>query len=178
MQTLASCTARERGPRLPGAPRRSRCDFDGEYSERLISEDPEIKGHFTHYFGDLLSLKLRSKLRSAALIEDAIQETFVRVLTTLKKRRGLTTPESLGAYVNSVASNVLFELYCGAGKVTPQDQNRHEPGERYPGAETMFVAADERLRVREALADLPQKEKTCCVGCSSKVVTETKSAGS
>ena len=53
-----------------------------------------------------------------------------------------------------------------------------EPGERYPGAETMFVAADERLRVREALADLPQKEKTCCVGCSSKVVTETKSAGS
>ena len=84
----------------------------------------------------------------------------------------------LGAYVNSVASNVLFELYCGAGKVTPQDQNRHEPGERYPGAETMFVAADERLRVREALADLPQKEKTCCVGCSSKVVTETKSAGS
>jgi hypothetical protein len=61
---VASCTTREREPRLPGGARLSRDDFDGEYVERLVSEDPEIEWHFTRYFGDLLSLKLRSKLRS------------------------------------------------------------------------------------------------------------------
>lgn len=159
VQTVASCTPRERGPRLPGLPRRSRYDFDGEYVERLVSEDPEIERHFTRYFGDLLSLKLRSKLRSPALIEDAKQETFVRVLTTLKKRRGLATPESLGAFVNSVANNVVFELYRGGAKVTPLAAGHDEPDERAPDAETTLLAAEERFRVREALADLPQKEK-------------------
>jgi len=178
VQTLASCTARERGPRLPGAPRRSRCDFDGEYSERLISEDPEIKGHFTHYFGDLLSLKLRSKLRSAALIEDAIQETFVRVLTTLKKRRGLTTPESLGAYVNSVANNVLFELYCGAGKVTRRTRTATSPASGTPVPKPCLWPPTSGSVSGRRWPTCRRKKKTCCVGCSSKVVTETKSAGS
>ena len=64
VQTVVGCTLRERGLRLPGSRGLSRCDFDREYVERLVSEDPEIERHFTRYFGDLLSLKLRSKLRA------------------------------------------------------------------------------------------------------------------
>src|ERR1700730_12713127 len=156
-QTVVRCTLRERGLRSPGSPGLSRYEFDRAYVERLVSEDPEIERHFTRYFGDLLSLKLRSKLRSPALIEDAKQETFVRVLTTLKKMRGLATPESLGAFVYSVANNVVFELYRGAAKLTPLAEDHDEPEERDRDAETALVAAEERLRVREALADLSQK---------------------
>lgn len=159
VQNLAGCAPSHRGLRLAALPRLPRYEFDGEYVERLISEDPEIERHFTRYFGDLLSLKLRSKLRSPTLVEDAKQETFVRVLTTLKKKRGLATPESLGAFVNSVANNVVFELYRSGAKVTALNEDHDEPDERSADAETSLMAAEERLRVREALADLPAKEQ-------------------
>ena len=155
---FASCATRQRGLPLPGLSRLPRYEFDGAYVERLVSEDPEIERHFTRYFGDLLSLKLRSKLRSPALVEDAKQETFVRVLTTLKKKRGLATPESLGAFVNSVANNVVFELYRSGARVTALAED-HDEADSREGAETTLMAAEERTRVRDALADLPQKEK-------------------
>jgi RNA polymerase sigma-70 factor (ECF subfamily) len=144
---------------LPRLPRLTRYEFDGAYVERLVSEDPEIERHFTRYFGELLALKLRSKLRSPALVEDAKQETFVRVLTALKKKKGLATPESLGAFVNSVANNVVFEMYRSGARVTALADDHDEPDDRGPSAETSLVAAEERSRVREALSDLPQKEK-------------------
>src|SRR6267154_114644 len=98
-------------PRLP------RHDFSREYVERLIAEDPDVERHSAGYFTDLLTLKLRSRLRSKALVEDAIQETFTRVLTTLKSG-GLQSPERLGAFVNSVCNNVLFEAYRAGSRTT------------------------------------------------------------
>jgi RNA polymerase sigma-70 factor (ECF subfamily) len=144
---------------LPGLSRLLRYEFDQDYVNRLVAEDPETERHFTRYFGDLLSLKLRSKLRSAALIEDAKQETFVRVLTTLKRKRGLASAESLGAFVNSVCNNVLFEFYRSGSRVTPLPEDHDEPDRREAGAESSLMAAEEREQVREALSDLPQKER-------------------
>lgn len=159
MQTAASCTTS--GPRLrfAGLSRLARFEFDKTYVDRLTEGDLEIERHFTTYFGQLLSLKLRSKLRSASQIEDAKQETFVRVLTTLKAKRGLATPESLGAFVNSVCNNVVFELYRAGSKATPLPEDHDEPDERLPGADQSLLNSEERAHVREALATLPQKEK-------------------
>jgi RNA polymerase sigma-70 factor, ECF subfamily len=156
---LAGCRPRPSGLRLPALSRLPRFEFDGSYVDRLVGEDPEIERHFTRYFGNLLSLKLRSKLRSPALVEDAKQETFVRVLTAIKKGRGLVTPESLGAFVNSVANNVVFELYRSGTRVTALPEDHDEPDLREEGAETGLMAEEERRQVREALAGLPQKEK-------------------
>jgi RNA polymerase sigma-70 factor (ECF subfamily) len=124
---------------------RPRFSFDGDYVQRLIAEDPETERHFTDYFGDLLSLKLRSRLRSAAQVEDARQETFVRVLTALKKKASLATPESLGAFVNAVCNNVLLETYRSAGRTTPLDDQPEE--------------SEERDKVREAIAGLPPRDR-------------------
>ena len=113
---------------------RPRFSFDGDYVRRLIAEDPETERHFTDYFGDLLYLKLRSRLRSPAQVEDARQETFVRVLTALKKKASLATPESLGAFVNAVCNNVLLETYRSAGRTTaagrPAGRARGQPARR------------------------------------------------
>jgi RNA polymerase sigma-70 factor, ECF subfamily len=136
-----------------------RYDFDRAYIDRLVAEDPETEQHFTRYFGDLLTLKLRSRLRSAAQIEDAKQETFVRVLVTLKQKGGITSPEALGAFVNSVCSNVLFELYRSGSRLTPLDEGHDEPDERRVSAEATLMAAEEETRVRAALAGLPQKDR-------------------
>jgi RNA polymerase sigma-70 factor (ECF subfamily) len=138
--------------------RLERYQFDASYVERLISGDPEIEHHFSRYFGDLLSLKLRSRLRSAAQIEDAKQETFARVLSTLRGRRGLAAPESLGAFVNGVCNNVLFELYRSNTRTQPIDEG-YDEAETRPAADSAMIAGEERERVRAALAALPLRDR-------------------
>jgi RNA polymerase sigma-70 factor (ECF subfamily) len=138
---------------------RPRYSFDSAYVERLIAEDPETERHFTEYFGDLLSLKLRSRLRSPALVDDARQETFVRVLTALKKKGALSSPESLGAFVNSVCNNVLLETYRANARATPLDDERDEPESGEPTMEWRVLKAEERVRVRAAMDDLPPRDR-------------------
>jgi len=139
-------------PRLP------RYEFDRAYVERLIAEDPDTEQHFSRYFGDLLSIKLRGRLRSAAQIEDAKQETFARVLRSLKSEKSLAAPEALGAFVNSVCNNVLFEMYRGESRTAQLDETFDAADDRAAGAEMSIIADEERDRVRAALAALPKKE--------------------
>lgn len=141
---------------LPTLPR---YEFDGAYVQRLIAEDPDTERHFTKYFGDLLTLKLRTRLRSAAAADDAKQETFARVLAALKQRGGLANAASLGAFVNSVCNNVLFEMYRAGRRTAPLDDEMDAADERRPDAEQSIVQGEERLRVRRALAALPNREQ-------------------
>ena len=136
-----------------------RFNFDRDYVDRLVKADPETERHFTRYFGDLLSLKLRSRLRSVALVEDAKQETFVRVLALLKRNGGLEVPETLGAFVNSVCNNILFEMYRSGSRTIPLGEGYDQPDQRHASAESMMMAGEERARVRAAIAALPQKER-------------------
>lgn len=136
-----------------------RFEFDAAYVERLAGGDEATERHFTEYFGDLLTIKLRSRLRSPALVEDAKQETFLRVLTTLRKG-GLASAGSLGAFVNSTCNNVLFETYRAETKRrqnVPEDETPLEA----PAAsvESVMLDADEHARVRQAIAELPARDR-------------------
>ena len=84
--------------------------FDEDYLRRLTEGDAVVESHFTAYFGELLSLKLRVRIRSPQLIEDIRQETLLRVLQTLRKKGGVEHPERFGAFVSSVCNNVLMEM--------------------------------------------------------------------
>jgi RNA polymerase sigma-70 factor (ECF subfamily) len=141
---------------LPALPR---YEFDRAYVERLIAGDPDTERHFTRYFGDLLSLKLRSRLRSREQIDDAKQETFARVLMSLKRKGGVKAPEALGAFVNSVCNNVVFEMYRSGSRTYPLEEDFDAADERQPNAETTIAAGEDRERVRAALVALPQKER-------------------
>jgi len=102
--------------------REGRFEFDRAYLDRLAARDPDTERHFTRYFGDLLAIKLRSRLRSPALIEDARQETFLRVLKALRQPGGIQSPGGFGAFVNSVCNNVLFEMYRSHSRTTPLEE--------------------------------------------------------
>jgi len=146
-----------RSARLPREPRH---EFDRAYLDRLAAGDPETERHFTDYFGTLLSIKLRSRLRSPALIEDAKQETFLRVLNTLRQKGGVQSAGGFGAFVNTVCNNVLFELYRSESRASPLED---EVGERIPDAsadiESTMTIDEDRARVRTIMASLPDKEK-------------------
>lgn len=134
-------------------------EFDQAYIDRLVAADPETERHFTRYFGDLMTFKLRSRLRSPALVEDAKQETFVRVLTSLKQKRNLASAQTLGAFVNAVCNNVVFELYRSGARTTPLPDEYDTVDPRKPGADAAMVAGEERALVTSALEGLPQKDR-------------------
>jgi RNA polymerase sigma-70 factor (ECF subfamily) len=139
--------------------RPDRFQFDRPYLERLVAGDPRTEDHFTSYFGALLSMKLRMRLRSPALVEDAKQETFLRVLAALR-RDGLQSPGALGSFVNSVCNNVLFEFYRSQTRTTPLEE---DAAEQLPdvaaGAEARISDDQERAQVRSVMATLPDRER-------------------
>lgn len=137
-----------------------RYQFDRAYLERLATGDPDTEQHFTGYFGDLLTMKLRSRLRSPAAVEDAKQETFVRVLSALRRRDGLQSPGALGSFVNSVCNHVLFELYrSGARTTVLEDEVQQSLPDETAGADARLAVAEERSHVRQVMASLPEKER-------------------
>lgn len=138
--------------------RRPNYSFDREYLERLIAEDPDTERHFTDYFGALLSLKLRSKLRSPAQVEDARQETFARVLVALKKKGGLASPESLGAFVNSVCNNVLLESYRARGGDETLTADHGNVADDTASVEEAMVTGEMKAQVQHVLEQLDPKD--------------------
>ena len=140
--------------------REGRFEFDRAYLDRLASGDPDTERHFTRYFGDLLSIKLRSRLRSPAQVEDARQETFFRVLKALRQPGGIQSPGGFGAFVNSVCNNVLFEMYRSHSRTTPlEDEVGAELPDPAVDAETAAAADEDRAHVRGIMDSLPQKER-------------------
>jgi len=133
--------------------------FDAGYIEGLCADDLQTQEHFVGYFTELLNLKLRSRLQSRQAIEDVRQETFARVLNTLRKD-GLRQPERLGAFVNTVCNNVLFEHYRANSRSESLDEE-DRPELPATGASAHDVAAANQLKakVREILAGMPVRDR-------------------
>jgi RNA polymerase sigma-70 factor, ECF subfamily len=135
-----------------------RYTFDFDYVRRLREADPATQRHFTLYFGELLDLKLRARLRSPQLREEARQETFLRVLLALR-RDGLESPERLGAYVNTVCNNVVFELYRSEGRAQSMPESGWEPYDERADVEGGLVSEQTKQMVREVLTLLQEKDR-------------------
>lgn len=134
--------------------------FDAVYVEKLCAGDWQTQEHFVSYFTALLQIKLRSRLNSPQAVEDVRQETFARVFVTLRRDGGLRQPERLGAFVNSVCNNVLFEQYRSSSRSESlDDDDAQEPVS--PGASQLDVASEHQMaqHVREILLGLPERDR-------------------
>jgi RNA polymerase sigma-70 factor, ECF subfamily len=128
--------------------------FDREYIERLKNGDEETERHFTRYFGDLLFLKLRARVRSPQLAEDARQETLLRVLSRLRSKGSIEYPERLGAFVNSVCENTLSEMFRSERRFQQTPEHAPERADASPGPESQFVTEERKALVRQVLEKL------------------------
>jgi len=133
--------------------------FDRNYLELLSHGDEETERHFTQYFGDLLFIKLRGRLRSPQLAEDARQETLLRVLTRLRNKGSIEYPERLGAFVNSVCENVLSEFFRAEGRFAAVPENAPEPADKRASAESEFITEERKNVLRAALGKLPDGDR-------------------
>jgi RNA polymerase sigma-70 factor, ECF subfamily len=135
------------------------CCFDEEYVRRLTDGDAATEAHFTAYFGNLLTLKLRNKVRSTHGIDDIRQETFLRVLQTLRRRHGLEHPERLGAFVNSVCNNVLLENFRAQSRYDPLPEDHREPVDAATDLERDLVSEERKRMVTIVLDQLSEMDR-------------------
>jgi len=133
--------------------------FDDGYLRRLATGDPDVERHFVAYFGELIRIKVRTRLRQPQMVEDVCQETFLRVLRTLRKPGGLRHAERLGAYVNTVCTNVLLELFRAQSKHPQAPDDIDDPTDPQPDAESGLLAEERQRDVRRVIDELPERDR-------------------
>jgi RNA polymerase sigma-70 factor (ECF subfamily) len=134
--------------------------FDGAYLQRLRGGDPETERHFVNYFRSLLRIKLRARLKSGQLVDDACQETFLRVFKALRSDVEIRNPERIGAFVNTICDHVVLELYRSEKRHRPMpDEAVAQIEDDAPVAEDRLLAAERRTLVRRAIEDLPDLDR-------------------
>ena len=131
--------------------------FDQDYLRRLASGDADVEHHFSSYFGDLLLLKLRAKIRSPQLIEDIRQETLLRTLRIVRSA-GVEHPERFGPFVCGICNNVMKELIRDEMRYerAPSD---FEPADTRVDLEVPLVTRQRRRQVDSMLEELPARDR-------------------
>jgi len=134
--------------------------FDAAYLERLRAGDAATEQHFCEYFSELILLKLRAR-GLVSLFDDISQETFVRVLRTLKQPDGLRDPGALGAFVWSVCNNVVLE-HCRSRKSQPLASDDEPPDVFDPSArspEAQLAIDEQRLALQAVIKDMTPRDR-------------------
>ncbi|MGH9663874.1 MAG: RNA polymerase sigma factor, partial [Bryobacteraceae bacterium] len=78
--------------------------FNDEYLRALKERNPAAENDLIACFSRPVQLKLRGRLRSPDLVQDACQETFLRVFSYFRSGKTLENPASLPGFVHSVCN--------------------------------------------------------------------------
>lgn len=132
--------------------------FTREYVERLREGDPSTELHFVTYFDQLLRIKLRARMLASEAVEDLRQETYIRVLITLRKD-GVRQPERFGAFVNGICNHVIQEFYRASSRTSPWDDTYLELPDHALDGEGLLATKQAKQRVRQVIRELPKKDR-------------------
>ncbi len=133
--------------------------FDQAYLDRLRAGDFRAQEHFGAYFGALIQIKLRSRVKSTEAIEDIRQETLARFFVALRDGK-ILQPESMGSFVNSICNHVLLEHYRAGSRLESIDDDPHRD---FPAKGTdllsLLAAKETEKKVREILDQLSERDR-------------------
>jgi RNA polymerase sigma-70 factor (ECF subfamily) len=133
--------------------------FDEAYVGRLREGDPSTESHFVAYFSQLIQIKLRARYLSPEVIEDLKQETFIRVIRSLRSEGGIRQGNRLGPFVNSVCNHVLLEHYRSGSKNVPLESDHLEMPDKVLNLEALAISKETQRMVRSVLSQLPQRDQ-------------------
>jgi RNA polymerase sigma-70 factor (ECF subfamily) len=133
--------------------------FDAAYVKRLAEGDPATETHFSEYFRNFITLKLRVRRLSAAMIDDVRQETLLRVLKALRRGAGVSQPERFGAFVNSVCNNVLLEFFNKQSRQPSALEDGVDPPDDRVDMDASLVTQERKRMVAEILGGLGSKDR-------------------
>jgi len=133
--------------------------FNEDYVSRLSAGDRFIGEHFAGYFGKLLSMKLRGRVRSPDAAEEIRQETFVRVLQALRREGGLKHPERLGGFVYGVCDNVFLEWIKENGCPAQMNEGADDWPDSRIDLDAPLINEERRRLVEAVLAKLRTRDR-------------------
>jgi len=133
--------------------------FDEAYVGRLREGDPSTESHFVEYFSKLIQIKLRARFLATEVMDDLRQETFARVIRSLRSEGGIRHADRLGPFVNSVCNNVLLEYYRSGLKHVPLDANHLELPDKVLHLESLAILQETQQAVRNLLLQLPDRDQ-------------------
>jgi len=133
--------------------------FDENYLQALAGRDADAENFLVAYFSRPVRLKLRHALRSAELVQDAHQETFLRVLRYFHQGKTLDNPGSLPGFVFSVCRNVALEFLRSHTRHPQLPENGPEAPDPHCGPEAQAVSEQRRKMVAEVLNEMPEKDR-------------------
>jgi RNA polymerase sigma-70 factor (ECF subfamily) len=131
--------------------------FDDDYVRRLRMRDARTEEHFFNYFRPRLFNYLRTRVRTAADVEEKCQETLTRVLQSIydvKLRDGRTLP----GFVFQVCANVVHEYVRGLSRTEPLTEHHPEPVVPDDDQITTLISAELREAVQHVLDELDPRD--------------------
>jgi RNA polymerase sigma-70 factor (ECF subfamily) len=133
--------------------------FDSGYLDALRQRDSAIEAHFVGHFSPILLRVLRRKVRSVDQAEEVRQETFLRVLATIRSGRGVRKPEQFEVFVISVCNNIVRETYREQRRSVALSTLETEPVADFPSAYALVLAEEICCNVRRMLSQLDVSEQ-------------------
>ncbi len=139
---------------MAAAPALELLNFDASYLAALRRGEAETEQHFFDYFTPLIRRKLRKYLRAPELIEEAMQETFIRVVAAVRSQGGVRHPERFGAFVHAVCRNVALEIWRAERRFVPLEEVDESGPEPFRNPHALAEAREARERVKRILEEL------------------------
>ena len=133
--------------------------FDEAYLVALAERDSNTENHLVSHFSRAVQVKLRAQLRSPELIQDASQETFLRILTYFRAGKKLDNPASLPGFVQAICHNVALEFLRAHTRHDQLPERFPDPATGAPDPERQFVTKERKEQVRRLLGELPEKDR-------------------
>ncbi len=137
----------------------NRVSFDANYVQRLAAGDAETERHFYTYFRPPLLLVARARLYSQWQVEDAVQETFRRVLNKLRHQGGVSNPQAFGAFVHKTCKNCIFEIRRDRSSAHAPLEEAPDPADTEPGPEEDLITGERKQRIRLVLDSLEERDR-------------------
>jgi RNA polymerase sigma-70 factor, ECF subfamily len=131
---------------------------DEEYLEALRRRDSEAEEYLASSFSRQVRTTLRKKFHSAEIVEDATQETFLRVLLFFQSGKTLRAASSLPSFVKAVSIYVSLEMLRERGQGAPTTEELPERIDNLRDPESMAVFGERREIVRRALRQVDGKD--------------------
>jgi RNA polymerase sigma-70 factor (ECF subfamily) len=133
--------------------------FDEDYLRALANRREEVEQHLIAHFSVPVRAKLRARLRSPELAQDAFQETFLRVFAYFRSGKTLENPASLPGFIHAVCHNISLEFLRSHTRHPQIAEDAPDPVDTGHGPEELAVTEERKGVVQRILGDLPERDR-------------------
>ena len=133
--------------------------FDRNYLFALRDQNADAENFLVSHFTRPVQAKLRARLRSPELVEDACQETFLRVLKYFRSGKTLNNPAFLPRFIHVVCHRVALEILRAHTRQSQMPENAEDPKDTALNPEARMVNEERKVLVAQVLGDLPERDR-------------------